>query len=188
MLDTFESVARNFGCRVHKLVANLPYQIATPLVLNLLYGKLPWHLMVVTTQLELAEKMAAGPGHPDYGAVSVLVQAAAAVAIDRRIPRSAFWPRPEVVSAIVVIRPDDARRNALPPGFAGWVHRLWSKRRKKIGGALKELTGRDDRQISELLASSGIDPETRVEKLPPEKFVELIQALAASEKQLNGSS
>lgn len=178
VLTSLNAAMDAFGCTSRKLVANLPYNIATPLIVNLLYGLQPWDRMVVMTQLELAEKLAAGPGHPEYGAVSVLVQAVATVTIDRRVPRACFWPRPDVVSALVVIEPDAARRDRLPDTFREDVHRLWSKRRKKLRGVLRELTGWDNRQIDETLSEAGIkDGEQRIERLTVEEFVRLLTVL-----------
>lgn len=180
VLETLRAARRAFGCTGQKLVANLPYNIATPLVLELLYGPDWWDRMVVTIQVELAEKMAASVGHPDYGAVSVLAQAVASVRIDRRVPRSAFWPQPEVVSAIVVIEPRAELRAGLPAGFRGWVHRLWGRRRRKLRTALRELTALGTRQLDELLERLGLEGERRVERLTVEDFVRLIRGLQAA--------
>src|SRR4051812_22598054 len=95
-----------------KLVANLPYHIATPIVTNLLvHPELCPARIVVTIQLELAERMRAEPEQEAYGALSILVQALADCTIVRTLPPSVFWPRPKVDSAIVSITP----RPLLPP-------------------------------------------------------------------------
>ena len=97
--------------RRFKVVANLPYHVATPVITNLLvHPELCPALLVVTIQRELADRLCARPSSPAYGAVSVLVQALADVSIVRALPPTVFWPRPKVDSAVVAIRPD--RREA----------------------------------------------------------------------------
>ena len=90
-----------------KLVANLPYQVATPVIVNLLvHPELCPALMVVTIQRELADRFCAEPASASYGAVSVMVQGLATVSLVRSLPPAVFWPRPKVDSAVVAIRPD----------------------------------------------------------------------------------
>ena len=104
-----------------KLVANLPYNVATPIVSNLLvHPELCPSLMVVTIQLELAERMRAEPGTDAYGSLSVIVQALADCSIVRVLPPSVFWPRPKVDSAVIAITPDPAKRAAI--GDLAWFH------------------------------------------------------------------
>ena len=106
-----------------KLVANLPYNIATPIVSNLLvHPEFCPSRLVITIQLELAERMRAEPEDEAYGALSVLVQALADCQIVRTLPPAVFWPRPKVDSAIVADRPPpreagrDRRPPLVPPG------------------------------------------------------------------------
>ena len=92
--------------RRFKVVANLPYHIATPVITNLLvHPELCPELLVVTIQREMADRLCAPPASPAYGAVSVVVQALADVALVRALPPNVFWPRPKVDSAVVAIRP-----------------------------------------------------------------------------------
>ena len=99
--------------RRFKLVANLPYSVATPLIANLLAGSLVPETMTVTIQRELAERIVAQPGTKDYGALSVWVQCQCQVQLVRLMPPEAFWPRPKVTSAIVQIRLDPERREKI---------------------------------------------------------------------------
>ena len=93
-----------------KLVANLPYHVATPLIVNLLvHPELCPALMVVTIQKELAERICAQAATSAYGAVSVVIQGLADVSIVRSLPPTVFWPRPQVDSAVVAVRPDAAK-------------------------------------------------------------------------------
>ena len=83
------------------LVANLPYNIATPIISNLLHESPPPDVMVVTIQKELGDRIVAEPGTKDYGALSVWVQSLCRVEIVRILPPTVFWPRPNVHSAIM---------------------------------------------------------------------------------------
>jgi 16S rRNA (adenine1518-N6/adenine1519-N6)-dimethyltransferase len=125
-----------------KLVANLPYNIATPLVSNLLvHAELCPALLVVTIQLELAERMRAEPHTEAYGALSVLVQALADVEVVRTLPPKVFWPRPKVASAIVKIAPRPEKRAAI--GDLAWFHaivrRVFLHRRKNLRRVLYSM-------------------------------------------------
>ncbi len=111
LLDAVRSALAVGPERRFKLVANLPYNVATPLITNLLvHPELCPSLVVVTIQRELADRLVAPPSSSAYGAVSVLVQALAEVSLVRGLPPSVFWPRPKVESAVIAIRPDPARR------------------------------------------------------------------------------
>src|SRR5262245_40915009 len=109
VLAAWDRRAAAHGCTVRKLVANLPYVVATPVIANLLLDRPP-ERMVVTVQWEIAERLTAGPGLKDYGALAVLAQSLADVEIVRRLGPSVFWPRPQVDSAIVRITPRDDKR------------------------------------------------------------------------------
>ena len=92
-----------------KLVANLPYNIATPVVSNLVGAEFPWRGMVITIQRELGQRMAAKPGDSHYGALSVWLQSQCKIRILKRLPPAVFWPRPRVHSAIVRLLPNPRR-------------------------------------------------------------------------------
>jgi 16S rRNA (adenine1518-N6/adenine1519-N6)-dimethyltransferase len=168
--------------RRFKLVANLPYHVATPVITNLLVH--PEHcpeLMVVTIQRELAERLCAGPATAAYGAVSIVVQALAEVSIVRSLPPSVFWPRPKVDSAIVAIRPDPVKRAAV--GGVRWFHELVRKvflhRRKylrhSLAGIWRDQWTKSD--VDSWLESQGLSGQLRAETLNVEEFIELAHAL-----------
>src|SRR5262245_37890503 len=113
VLDCAARMQAEFGCTRWKLVANLPYAVATPIIANLLIQDRPIERMVVTVQWEIAERLTARPGTAAYSAVSVLVQSLADVAIERRLGPSVFWPRPKVESAIVRIDPRPGLREQI---------------------------------------------------------------------------
>jgi 16S rRNA (adenine1518-N6/adenine1519-N6)-dimethyltransferase len=183
VLDAVRSGLAAGTGRRFKVVANLPYNIATPVITNLLvHPELCPVLMVVTIQRELAERMRAEPASTAYGAVSVLVQALAGVSIVRALPPIVFWPRPKVDSAVVAIRPDGAKRAQV--GDVAWFHtfvrRAFLHRRKYLRHVLAGLWGdrwtRSD--VDAWLESEGLSGQLRAESLSVEEFVELARALA----------
>jgi 16S rRNA (adenine1518-N6/adenine1519-N6)-dimethyltransferase len=158
-----------------KLVANLPYNVATPIVAESLDG-LPsvgrWTVMV---QREVADRFFASPGTKAYGAVSVLVQLAAERTGFHPVARTVFRPRPNVDSALVAFH-----RTDLPENFA-WVKRVvaaaFAHRRKTLPNSL-ELSGLATREEAvAALGRIGRDPGVRAEALEPQEFVELTRAL-----------
>src|SRR5207245_6874114 len=124
-----------------KLVANLPYAVATPVIANFLLSDLSFERMVVMLQWEIAERLSARPGTKAYAALAVLVQSVADVEVVRRLPPAAFWPRPQVASAIVCIRPNPAKRAHVGdvPRFRRFLRDLYVHRRKNLRGALASL-------------------------------------------------
>ena len=158
-----------------KLVANLPYNVATPIVAESLDG-LPsvshWTVMV---QREVADRFFASPGTKAYGAVSVLVQLAAERTGFHPVARTVFRPRPNVDSALVAFR-----RTELPDNYA-WIKRVvgaaFAHRRKTLPNSL-ELSGLATRaEAAAALERIGRDPAVRAEALEPQEFVELTRAL-----------
>ena len=158
-----------------KLVANLPYNVATPIVAESLDG-LPsvvhWTVMV---QREVADRFFASPGTKSYGAVSVLVQLAAERTGFHPVARTVFRPRPNVDSALVAFRRID-----LPEDFAQVkrvVAAAFAHRRKTLPNSL-ELAGLSTREdAAAALRRIGRDPGLRAEALEPREFVELTRAL-----------
>jgi 16S rRNA (adenine1518-N6/adenine1519-N6)-dimethyltransferase len=161
-----------------KLVANLPFNIATPVVSNLLSTQVTPVLMAVTIQKELADRLAARPSTKDYSALSIWVQSQCDVDIVRVMPPTVFWPRPKVHSAIVRIVPNAGKRQRLsdPEFFHQFVRALFFHRRKFLRSVLLSAC---QNQLSkpaadEILALHGLGPEARAEQLS----VELLLALS----------
>jgi 16S rRNA (adenine1518-N6/adenine1519-N6)-dimethyltransferase len=159
-----------------KLVANLPYNVATPLIAESLDGLPRLGLWCVMVQREVADRLFASPGTKAYGAVSVLVQLAAECTGFHPVSRTVFRPPPNVDSALVAFR----RRGELPADYAR-VKRIvgaaFAHRRKTLPNSL-ELTGLCTRaQASEALRAIGREPSTRAEALAPHEFVALAEAL-----------
>jgi 16S rRNA (adenine1518-N6/adenine1519-N6)-dimethyltransferase len=167
-----------------KLVANLPYNVATPVISNLVASSLPWERMVCTIQLELGEKMIAEPGTSKYGALSVWLQSQCSVRIIRRLGPKVFWPRPKVNSAIVSIWRHDGRGDRIDdkPFFLDFLRRLFHQRRKLLRSV---LVGMYRKQLSkegvdQLLAEAQLPAESRAEQLDVPTLVKLGNRFAAA--------
>jgi 16S rRNA (adenine1518-N6/adenine1519-N6)-dimethyltransferase len=158
-----------------KLVANLPYNVATPLVAESLDGLPNVGLWCVMLQREVADRFFAQPGTKDYGAVSVLVQLAAERTGFHTVSRTVFRPPPNVDSALVAFR-----RTELPSDY-GRVKRVvtaaFAHRRKTLPNslALAGVASRDE--AGRALAAIGRAAETRAEALAPSEFVALTEAM-----------
>jgi len=159
-----------------KLVANLPYNIATPLVVESLDGLPSVELWCVMVQREVADRFFAAPGTKAYGAVSVLIQLAAERIGFHPVSRTVFRPQPNVDSALVAFR-----RRPLPSDFPAVkraVTAAFAHRRKRLANSI-ELSGLATReQATSALESIGRDPGARAEELAPPEFVALAQELA----------
>jgi len=158
-----------------KLVANLPYNVATPLVVESLDGLPNVRLWCVMVQREVAERFFAQPGTKEYGAVSVLVQLAAERTGFHPVSRTVFRPQPNVDSALVAFR-----RTELPPDYRRVrevVTAAFAHRRKTLPNslALAGLASREE--AAEALAAIGHLPATRAEALAPAELVALTRAL-----------
>jgi 16S rRNA (adenine1518-N6/adenine1519-N6)-dimethyltransferase len=168
-----------------KLVANLPYNIATPVLSNLLLCPHVPHMMVATIQKELGDRIVAKPWSRDYGALSVWMQSQAHAEIVRIMPPTVFWPMPKVDSAIVKIVTDFEKRAAIPDlkYFHQFVKMIFIHRRKflraNIVAAMKGHLEKSD--IDEVLAEMGLAEDTRTEQLDVAtlfRLTELIRAKA----------
>jgi 16S rRNA (adenine1518-N6/adenine1519-N6)-dimethyltransferase len=184
VLHAVTDLGQRCGTKRVKLVSNLPYAVAVPVITNLLIGELAIERMVVTMQWEIAERLLASPGTKDYGALAVLVQSLADVELIRRLSPKVFWPRPLVDSAIVRIRPNaDKRRHVGDPHrFRAFLRDLYVHRRKNLRGALAALPGRNlsKSDVDVRLAELGIDGATRAEALDLEQHLRLCSGFGAS--------
>jgi 16S rRNA (adenine1518-N6/adenine1519-N6)-dimethyltransferase len=168
--------------RRFKLVANLPYNVATPLLTNLLvHQELCPTLMVVTIQLELAERLRAEPNTEAYGALSVLVQSLADVEAVRMLSPKLFWPRPKVDSAVVKLTPNPVKRALIHdlPWFHTIVRRIFLHRRKNLRRVLYSLW-RDHwtkSEVDAMLEELGLTGLVRAEAMNVEEFLALADAL-----------
>ncbi len=169
--------------RRFKLAANLPYNIATPVLSNLLLCEHVPHTMVATIQKELADRIVAQPWSKDYGALSVWMQCQAKTEIIRIMPPSVFWPTPKVDSAIVRITVDAARRASIPDlrFFHQFVRAIFLHRRKflraNVVSALKQHLLKD--QVDEILAEMELNPDARTEQLDVPTLLRLTELVRA---------
>lgn len=160
-----------------KLVANLPYDIATPLVINLLLSSLPISRLCFTVQTEVADRFLAEPNTNDYGPVSILTQLVADGRRICRLPPRAFWPAPKVHSSM--LRLEVRSRRPLSHGdlraFSGFVHDFFKYRRKTLAHTARFL-GLDGKLLPALSALNA-DPKLRPENLGPEQWLAAFHAI-----------
>jgi 16S rRNA (adenine1518-N6/adenine1519-N6)-dimethyltransferase len=160
------------------LIANLPYQIATPLLINLLLGTSIPDRIAITVQAEVADRIVTQPGSKSYGPLSIMMQSTGTVTPLRRVGPLAFWPIPKIDSAMVLWRKDPLKLENIKQliSLKQVVEALLGHRRKKIRTCLARRIPPD--RIDQLLTNSDIDPDARGETLPPEKFVALSNCLS----------
>jgi 16S rRNA (adenine1518-N6/adenine1519-N6)-dimethyltransferase len=162
-----------------KVVSNLPYSVASPLIVELAQAKVPPDLMVVTLQQEVAERVVAEPDCRDYGVLSLLVQLRYEPRRGFRIPASCFWPQPEVDSACVRL---DRRAEVLLNSarevhvFERLVRRAFSQRRKMIPKLLRQDWPSDGLERAMVIA--GVDPKSRAEHVSLAQYVTMAVTLA----------
>jgi 16S rRNA (adenine1518-N6/adenine1519-N6)-dimethyltransferase len=162
-----------------KVVANLPYQISTPLLFRFIESRKIFSALTLTLQKEVADRMGAPPGGKAYGPLSVLVQSVADISICFIIKPSAFFPPPKVESA--VIRLSWKEKPMIAPEqedwFRGVVKGCLGYRRKTLANALKHSELPLPENLEERLEGIGIDPRRRPETLSVREFVDLALTL-----------
>lgn len=166
-----------------KVVANLPYYITSPILMNLLASPVEWATICVMMQKEVAQRLTAKPGTKQYGALTLAIeyQMQAKIAFD--VSRKVFVPAPNVDSAIVVLTP---RTNPLPvqpfdkQKLFGFIRGCFAHRRKSLWNNLQSVIGKDPavkEKMTAVLTQLDISPQIRPEKLTLEQFIELVNAL-----------
>lgn len=166
-----------------KVVANLPYYITSPILMNLLASPVEWATICVMMQKEVAQRLTAKPGTKQYGALTLAIeyQMQAKIAFD--VSRKVFVPAPNVDSAIVVLTP---RTNPLPvqpfdkQKLFGFIRGCFAHRRKSLWNNLQSVIGKDPavkEKMTAVLTQLDISPQIRPEKLTLEQFIELANAL-----------
>ncbi len=181
-VDFDRLVAGITGAKTYKVVANLPYYITTPLVMRLLRGGSGVTQLVLMVQLEVAARMVAGPGSRDYGAFTVVVQYYSRPEVLFRVPRTVFFPQPEVDSAVVRLtkrrKPEVVVDNE--DLFFALVRGAFGQRRKTVANALagaKIVPGWTRATWEEILGRAGIDPRCRGETLSLLEFASLARVI-----------
>lgn len=167
-----------------RLIANLPYGAATPLITNLLLDYPNCSGQFVTVQKEVADRLGAAPDTADYGPLSVIAAATAHVEKIAKLPPECFWPRPDVTSAMIGIR---RRPDPLTPrahDLADFIQALFEQRRKQLGGVLREkFSVRDPFAYPE-----GVSPKSRAENLSPQQLLALMIAVESGKDRTSAVS
>ncbi|NIP27320.1 MAG: ribosomal RNA small subunit methyltransferase A [Phycisphaerae bacterium] len=167
--------ARNKQVGRLMLVANLPYNVACPVMLNLVTGPTVVDQMYVTVQKQVAERMTAKPGSGDYGTLSIFLSASGEVKTERILKPTVFWPQPQVESAMVsFVRKDEKVSRVKSMELFGEVINLFMGHRRKMLKACTKFAGGKLSKIDnwpEIFKRSSIDPTQRPEKLSPEDYI-----------------
>lgn len=167
-----------------KVVANLPYNISTPLLFRFIESRNYFSSLTLMLQKEVVERIIAPPGGKDYGALSVLIQAVSRPSIQFVVKPSAFFPPPQVESAVIKISwRDDLKMKAEDEEwFREVVKASFSHRRKTLINSLKFSGLPLPPSPEKKMETSGIDPGRRPETLNIEEFIHLAEALVDDER------
>jgi len=187
ILETIRKKLESIPGGTVKLVANLPYNVATPIISNLVASDLPWSRMVTTIQWELAARMASKHGGgTNYGSLSVWLQSQADIKILKKLKPTVFWPRPKVDSAIVRLIPNPEKAKLIKDRefFHDFVRRLFHHRRKMMRSVLVTMYRKqlDKSDIDRILEEEGFDPKSRAEAETVQRLVELSNRFAREVK------
>lgn len=177
-VDLVSLCETHFGKEKAAVCANLPYYITTPIIMSLLTSRAPFSSMTLMMQKEVADRLLASPGTPEYGAVTVALNLYASAEKHFNVPKGAFLPAPKVTSTVVTITPRPSP--LFPDGYEeklrSLVRAAFSQRRKTLVNALS-AAGYDKNKVGIALSDIGIDAETRGERLSAEQFVSLALGL-----------
>nr|WP_300801118.1 16S rRNA (adenine(1518)-N(6)/adenine(1519)-N(6))-dimethyltransferase RsmA [uncultured Acetatifactor sp.] len=180
-LDVEETIRVRGEGRPVKVVANLPYYITTPIIMSLLEGGAPLESITVMVQKEVAERMQAGPGTKDYGALSLAVQYYSRPEVVANVPPNCFIPRPNVGSAVIrLTRYGTPPVQAADPGKLFTVIRAsFNQRRKTLANSLGNAPGllASRERVAGILEEMGLPAMIRGEALTLEQFAELSDRL-----------
>jgi 16S rRNA (adenine1518-N6/adenine1519-N6)-dimethyltransferase len=181
-----QAIAERLGAapdRRFKLVANLPYNVATPLLANLLSVETPPQTMTVTIQRELAERITARERTKDYGALSIWMQSQCRLQIVRVLPPEAFWPRPKVSSAILQVVLDQRLRGRIADRFFfhDFIRAMFFHRRKFLRSELLSAFKHrlDKPRVDRILARMALKGSVRAEELDVPTMMALCEAVRA---------
>ncbi|PQO26091.1 ribosomal RNA small subunit methyltransferase A [Blastopirellula marina] len=179
MIETIKEKMAEIGTDHFKLAANLPYNVATPIISNLLRTEITPKSMTVTIQKELAERIIATPGTKDYSALSVWIQSQCRCELVRILPPSVFWPAPKVHSAILHIEVEPERRAAIPDleFFHEFNRSLFFHRRKFLRSVLQSsFKGKLDKaEVDQVMEQGGLDPSARAENFTVDEILAMTE-------------
>ena len=169
--------------RAVKIVSNLPYYITTPVIMRFIDEDVPFSLMVLMVQSEVADRLSASSGNKDYGVLSVMLQCVCDIEFMFKVPASVFIPRPQVSSGVIRLRPKEKRLTAKNSElFRIIVKGAFMQRRKTLLNSLSsvsELKTLTKADITEILGQAGIPATERCENLSIEQFIALTDSTEA---------
>lgn len=184
-VDIAELVAKENGGKPIKVVANLPYYITTPIIMGLFESQVPLKSVTVMVQKEVAQRMQAGPGTKDYGALSLAVQYYAKPYLAANVPPNCFMPRPKVGSAVIRLeRYEEPPVKVKDDGLLFQIIRAsFNQRRKTLVNGLKNCAQLSfaKGEVEQALARLHIDCNVRGDALTLEQFAALADELADRE-------
>ena len=162
-----------------KVIGNLPYYIASPIIFDILKNRKKVKLALFTVQREFGERLVAGPGSKNYGILSVLINLYTETKICYSLKRHLFYPQPDVDSVVILIRPLSEPRIFIKDEKKFWkfLPLIFSYRRKKIINVINIVWKEEKEYIDKKLRSSGINPNIRVEQLESEKIYEVFKVV-----------
>lgn len=175
-LESVVRAAADGPGRTLKLVANLPYDTATPLLLNLLVGDLPFRRFCFTVQAEVADRFLAGHGTAAFGPVSIVAQHLCILHRVSRVPPQAFWPAPKVESAMLRfdVRPDMDWPSSERMAFSAFVRGFFLHRRKTMAHSLRRMESPD--RLQRAMESVHLDAALRPEQISTREWVDFFIA------------
>ncbi len=170
------------GGKHHKLIANLPYYITTPILFNFLESPLFFERIVVMLQYEVGQRLVAPVGSDDYGILALAARLYADVDVVHRVPAACFLPKPKVDSCIVRFRcKEDPAHAAERPFLMKVIRAAFSQRRKTLRNSLTKSGGfgAPKEDVLDALEAAGIDPGRRPQTLELEEFAALAREIRA---------
>lgn len=176
VLDAIQQARQSLAGRL-VLVANLPYNVGSCVMANLITGPVKADAMYVTVQKEVADRMAAEPNHNDYGTLSILMAATGKVHLLRKLPPNVFWPRPQVDSAMVSYERDPAKAADIHDmqTFREVIALFMGHRRKMLKACVKFTQGKLEnvRHWNEIFDEAFVDPHKRPEEITSKQYINL---------------
>ncbi|MHC4458991.1 MAG: 16S rRNA (adenine(1518)-N(6)/adenine(1519)-N(6))-dimethyltransferase RsmA [Planctomycetota bacterium] len=174
IISALEQARQKYTGRI-LLVANLPYNAACPVMLNLIKGPTTVDAMYVTVQKEVAERMTAKPDSNDYGILSIYLSATGDVTTIRHLKPTVFWPQPKVESSMIsfVRKEQKAGRIKNPELFSNVVNLFMGHRRKQLIGCIKSAQSKpkEIENWDKIFEKCSIDPHRRPQQLGPEEYI-----------------
>jgi 16S rRNA (adenine1518-N6/adenine1519-N6)-dimethyltransferase len=177
--DALKINCAELGEGPRKIVANLPYNVATPLLINWLKDIHAFESLTLMFQKEVADRLKASPRTPDYGRLSVMTQKCAYIGHLFDLPPEAFFPPPKVTSSVVQLKAKpEILTETYWKAFEYVVKVAFAQRRKMLRSNLREL---NIPELGEVLLSLGIEPTSRAEELSVEDYTHLTDAYLGSQ-------